>query len=1116
MECYPSHRRVSALVLLSLALVTGPLANRAECSVSGWGYNWFPGGPNAFNPVSRPSSAASNAVMVAAGAGHALALRPDGTVVGWGDQSFLQAHPPGGLTNVTQIAAGSWHSLALKQDGTVVAWGAGKTVGSGLEFQMGQSQVPAGLSNVVQVAAGFTHSLALRADGTVVAWGANEIGQCNVPPGLSNVVGIACGDSHSLAVKADGTVVAWGHYFSRSAFVPEGLSNVVAVEGGGQSLALKADGTVVAWGEANDRGQLDVPAGLTGVVEIAAGGIHNMVLTAEGRPIAWGAGETFHPSTYEDYGQSIVPPALTNVSAIACGTYQSVAVAGDAPPRVHMSAVDRTVLYGATTWLRIQASGTRPLSYQWKFNGTDLPDATNAVLEVSGTDFSREGMYSVEVSNRFGSATGRPTKLSVAPMFASVTPSQVSLLGWPAEFRVEVLGQGPFTYQWRLNGADLPGATGETLRVPRVRLDRVGNYSVVVSSPFGTAESFPAFLGVTKVAAWGSGIWGETNVPSGLLDVSSISAGGGFNLALRYDGSVVAWGNNELTQCNVPTNLNQVVAVSAGGSHSLALKADGTVASWGALYPPFAPPPPGLSNVFAIASPGVHDLALLKDGGVVGWGLNTSNQISIPPNLGSVVAISGGYEFSLALRADGTVAHWGNFQTSLDGSPSDPAQDSPLTNVVAISGGAKHYLALLADGSVATRGVGVLGPAQLPPGLGDIVAVVAGGYHNLALRRDGTMVGWSVDSTNVEEVAGPLPERPVPLAQRPLLTPKEVDCVAAISVGYESGLALIAEGPPRLESPMIDRAVNKGSTAYFRISATGAGPLQYQWRFSGIDIEGATNSVLSVPNARVQDQGQYAVTVSNSRGSITSPEATLSIQPFSIIVSPKPRNTYRGDTVVLDVRVSGEGPFEYQWQFNGLNLDAATDSTLVLSGARVEQSGLYSVEISSPIGRKTTMPVEVSIGQVIEWGYTPNGVITLPAGLTNIIAIAGGETHSLALTSDGHVIAWGSAPSAATLVPTNLDHVIAIDGGALHSMALRSDGTVACWGDNSSGQGPGPIRAHQCGGDRRRGAPQPLPAGQWNAFRMGFQREWTEHPPQRAVERRGGRRRASPQPGVEG
>src|SRR5512146_2706256 len=45
------------------------------------------------------------------------------TVVGWGDNTASQLQVPAGLTNAVEVAAGDSHSLALKTDGSVVAWG---------------------------------------------------------------------------------------------------------------------------------------------------------------------------------------------------------------------------------------------------------------------------------------------------------------------------------------------------------------------------------------------------------------------------------------------------------------------------------------------------------------------------------------------------------------------------------------------------------------------------------------------------------------------------------------------------------------------------------------------------------------------------------------------------------------------------------------------------------------------------------------------------------------------------------------------------------------------------------------------------------------------------------
>ena len=83
--------------------------------------------------------------------------------------------------------------MALKADGTVVAWG---------DNTYGQTNVPQPATNVVAIAAGAYHGLALKADGTVVAWGANVNGQTNVPVWLTNVVAIAAGGNHNLALMS--------------------------------------------------------------------------------------------------------------------------------------------------------------------------------------------------------------------------------------------------------------------------------------------------------------------------------------------------------------------------------------------------------------------------------------------------------------------------------------------------------------------------------------------------------------------------------------------------------------------------------------------------------------------------------------------------------------------------------------------------------------------------------------------------------------------------------------------------------------------------------------------------------------------------------------------------
>ncbi len=243
----------------------------------------------------------------------------------------------GQLTNAA-VAAGDWHSLALDVDGLVWAWGSNGDgrLGDGSTTQRTTPVRVAGITGVTAIAAGSAHSLALRVDRTVWAWGSNANGQLGADPattprsflpievaGISDAISIAGGGNHSVAAKSDGSVWAWGsnsngqlgdetttqHSAPAQARDLSGayLSAVVAVAAGQtHSLALKNDGTVWAWG-ANGGGQLgdgtttqqltavqvrDVSGGyLSDVVAVAAGQSHSLAVRSDGTAWAWGAND---------------------------------------------------------------------------------------------------------------------------------------------------------------------------------------------------------------------------------------------------------------------------------------------------------------------------------------------------------------------------------------------------------------------------------------------------------------------------------------------------------------------------------------------------------------------------------------------------------------------------------------------------------------------------------------------------------------------------------------------------------------------------------------------------------------------------------------------------------
>ncbi|MHC4418601.1 MAG: RCC1 domain-containing protein, partial [Planctomycetota bacterium] len=112
-----------------------------------------------------------------------------GSVVGWGNM-VADSNDFAGVKFVA-LAAGEDHSLAIKADGSIVGWG----------YNIyGQATPPSG-NDFVAISAGGAHSLALKADGTIAGWGYNFYGQ-TAPPSGNDFVAVSAGGYHSLALKA--------------------------------------------------------------------------------------------------------------------------------------------------------------------------------------------------------------------------------------------------------------------------------------------------------------------------------------------------------------------------------------------------------------------------------------------------------------------------------------------------------------------------------------------------------------------------------------------------------------------------------------------------------------------------------------------------------------------------------------------------------------------------------------------------------------------------------------------------------------------------------------------------------------------------------------------------
>ena len=130
-----------------------------------------------------------------------------------------------------------------------------------------------------------------------------------------------------------------------------------------------------------------------------------------------------------------------------------------------------------------------------------------------------------------------------------------------------------------------------------------------------------------------------------------------------------------------------------------------------------------------------------------------------------------------------------------------------------------------------------------------------------------------------------------------------------------------------------------------------------------------------------------------------------------------------------------------------------------LAAARSEDSGSYSLVASNAYGSVTGTVAQISVSPVLAWGDNSAGQTAVPMGTTDVVALAAGGDHSLALRASNAIAAWGDNSSGQSNVPQPGGNVVAVADGDAHSLALRSDGTVIAWGDNTYGQTNVPASA---------------------------------------------------------
>ncbi len=579
------------------------------------------------------------------------------------------------------------------------------------------------------------------------------------------------GQTSAALAQSSGTVVVAADNLFHEGDV-SGWTGIVQVAADGlHTLGLRSDGTVAATGY-NEAGQCNV-SGWTGIVKITAGESHSVGLKADGTVVAvgWNGDGQCNVSGWTGITQIAAGSGHT-VGLKSDGTVVAIGMNGSGQCNVSGWSDIVEVDTGATHTVGLKSDGTVVATGYNLYGQCDVSGWTGIVQVAAGVDHTlglkADGTVVAAGRNYYG---------------------QCEVSGWTGI--VQIAAGLHHSVGVRANGTVVAAGDNSSQQCSVggwtgiVQVDG-GNYHTVALGGQGVTSVTPnigAATGGAAVTITGFNLSAPASVRFGGTPATNVSVVDSNTITCtapaRSAGKVNVWladpaglflglptANDDFTcagafgvgynfdgECNVAA-WTGILGISAGSWHTLGLKSDGTAVAAGAKLAGNQSDVGGWTNLVQAEACGYHSLGVKANGTVVATGDNSEGQCNVSGWTG-IVRVAGGFRHSLGLKADGTVVAVGNNnygQCDLSG----------WTGIVQVSAGSDFSLGLKADGTVVAAGRNDAGQCDVSGWTG-IVYVAAARWHSLGVKADGSVVatgsntygqlaatGW----TNIVQVAG--------------------------------------------------------------------------------------------------------------------------------------------------------------------------------------------------------------------------------------------------------------------------------------------------------------------------------------------------------------------------
>ncbi len=604
---------------------------------------------------------------------------------------------------------------------------------------------------------------------------------------------------------------------------------------------------------------------------------------------------------------------------------------GNQAPSISSHPQGGSYSVGQSVTLTVVASGTPPLSYQWKKGDADISGANSAAYTIPSLVLGDAGAYSVRVSNSLSNVTSNAANLTVtssvvAPSITTQPQSQSVGVGGVVSFAVVATGTAPLAYQWRKDTVNIPGATGASYTIFSTVSSDAGSYTVVVSNSGGAnpVTSSAAVLTVTPPSPANYAV---------TTTATSFAPGGGqitFNVTLNYPA-------NSVPSLGVKPPTSAWAYVSDAGANGPTIKpspgdttdpADGS-STFGFSY--ITPP----------VSPATFSFVLSYPAGLTG---------------SQTIAFAANY------RLGGTLTPVSVASITI-GAASAPTITTQPVAVNTLIRGATATFSVVATGNPAPTYLWKKGTTNLVDG-GNVSGATTDTL-TLTNIQAADSADYMVVVTNTQGFINSQP----------------------------ANLTVIV--PPTITTPPQSQSVVGGAAVNLTVVVSSQGTPTYQWKKGGVAIDGATLPFYNIPSVQIGDAGSYTVEVTNAAGTTPSTAAVLTVTSSqvapAITTQPVSQSKSPGQSVTFTVAASGNPAPTYQWRKDSNAISGATAASYTIASVAVGDAGSYTAVASNGVGTPATsnaatltvLLVPVITSQPAAQVVVVGGTATFAVGATN-------------------------------------------------------------------------------------------------------------------------------------